>query len=157
MWILMLGLACGPKGADGETITVEDYAPAPDLLLEYAPLGTPDAGSTRVTVTTTTWEVETPDGAITSMTWEIGGTGLTLDGTLILPDPPTQGTAGDGAEVTEVGTWEVWYGAFEDTVTVEVSSGALAGTNVFGKGLGPIYLTMGGGPWELVYYQRSVD
>lgn len=157
MWILVLGLACDSKGGGPDALTAADFAPAPDLLLEYAPEGDPGAGATRITVTATTWEVEAPDGAITSLPWEIAGTGLTLDGTLILPDPPTEGTAGDGVEITESGSREVWYGSFEDTVTVSVDGGVLAGTDVFGKGLGPIYLTMGGAPWELVYYQRSVE
>lgn len=156
--LLLLLAACGPKDGEGTTGgAAADYASPPGAVLDLVPAGQGKSGQvSTLSVTDATWDWEDPQGQTSSWPWAVGADGLSVNGELILPARTGPGSSGAGVSVTDNGATEVYYGTFDDTVTVEIDAGSFAGTAVFARGLGPIVLTLSGVPMELAYYQGVV-
>jgi hypothetical protein len=126
-------------------------------VLLFTEEGRGDEGdTTTLALTETTWEWEDPTGAASSWPYQLDDRGLIVDLVQLLPPRVGTGSEAEGTRVTATGATEVYYGTFDDTVTVEVSDGSFAGTAVFASGLGPVRLTVAGVALELVYYQGVV-
>ena len=68
--------------------------------------------------------------------------GFSLGDTLVLPERIES--------VTEV---EVFYGTFPSVAEVTVDDGDWAGEQAFAQDVGPIFLTLEGESWALIYYE----
>jgi hypothetical protein len=81
-----------------------------------------------------------------------------VDEGTVIPERPVLDDKENGARVTEAGPVTVWYGTFEDAITVKVDEGyALEGVQAFARGFGPIRLTTSRGSWELAGWMRLTE
>ncbi len=127
-----------PDTADTAPSDTADTAPAPPGL--------------SLTIDDANWNLTLSSGEGVALPWSVAD-GLLVDDTQLLPATVTAGASTGSVEVTEKGERTVWYGTFPDVASVTVSSGSLAGEWAFARDVGPIYAHVGGGDWELVYYQ----
>jgi hypothetical protein len=109
-------------------------------------------------VADTTWtltEGATADAGTPIATWTTRReSGLFLDDVRLLPVNVLAGKSADGATIRAVATWDTVYGSFPDAAEVEITTeGAWAGTQVFAKGVGPVFLTIDGAAWETAWYE----
>jgi hypothetical protein len=96
------------------------------------------------------WDDGTGEASLATETSEEG---LSVDGLLVLPARIRPDETWDGGEVVDIGPLDVWYGGFEQAVSVSLSGGRLAGEAGFARELGPVKLSLDGDPWELAGYQ----
>jgi len=154
---LLLALACGKDDGEGGLGYAADFAGREGVYLELGPVEDPRDTPLILHVEDQQWVLRWGDewGAATELaTYDLSlNSGLTVGGFQLLPSRLAVGEVGDGVEVTARGEVEVWYGIFEDAVTVSVESGPFAGEQVFGRDLGPIRVTHLGAVWELAYYE----
>lgn len=165
---LLPGCGVADLPGDRNTSPAQSYAPPAGRLLMFGPelsvgaerlllLSTGDRWALRRgarwrdAVELTVLEVE-QDGA------------LVVAGETLLPAVVGVGQEQDGASVVARGEYEVWYGTFPGTATVEVAEGTFEGTQVFAQGHGPIRLSLDplvvGLPvadWELVGYEEAPE
>ena len=81
-----------------------------------------------------------------------------VDEGTVIPERPVLDDKENGARVTEAGPVSVWYGTFEDAITVRVDEGfAIEGEQAFARGFGPIRLTTTRGTWELAGWMRLTE
>ncbi len=161
---LLVGCSSEPK--DGSPMSAADYAGRPELHLEFGV--SEDTGGLALgdpwflRLDEESWEGRHGES------WGLGAwlgawtaafdDGLWLEDAAgervnLLPDRLSQGATGEGVEVTALGEVSTWYGTFDDTVTVEVSEGDWAGTQVFARDFGLVLWTLGGETRELAYYE----
>jgi hypothetical protein len=79
--------------------------------------------------------------------------GISVDGSLLLPDRPSEGASSGDVEVLSIGDEETYYGTFPDAIRVRVGSGRFEGEQVWGVALGLVRATIDGDAWEIVYYE----
>jgi hypothetical protein len=116
-----------------------------------ADTGAAEIPELRLDVGDAEWTFTLESGA-SAFAWSVSD-GLIVDDSTLLPATVTKGSSGAGVEVTEVGELAVWYGLFPDVASVIVSAGRLSGEWAFARDIGPVFVTLGGQDWELVYYQ----
>ena len=166
--------ACTPAdtGAGGASFRL--YAGEPGQLYELRAPAEDAPGDTAAPVPTgpTRWlrvddaawtltEGDDVDTATLVATWalQLDG-GLTVDDTALLPDTVRAGASVGTATVRAIAPWETVYGTFADAAEVEVTGdGPWAGTHVFAKGVGPVFLTLraaegASAPWETAWYEQ---
>ncbi|MDP2313515.1 MAG: hypothetical protein Q8P41_11465 [Pseudomonadota bacterium] len=178
MTLLLLFAACSTDTAGTAGASFRLFAGEPGRLYELrapaahdADTGSSDTGTAAPTdtapaeATPSRWlrlaidawtltEGPDADDSLAIATWPLTAEdGLVVDGTRLLPTNILAGAAADGATVRAVAPWETRYGTFPEAAEVEVAEGAWAGTQVFAKGVGPVYLTIAGVPWEMVWYE----
>jgi len=157
MTLLLLTLACGKDDGDGGRGYAADFAGREGIYLELGPIEDPRDTPLILHVDDGQWilrEGEEWGAAEEIATYDmVLNKGLTVGGSQLLPSRLAIGETGDGVEVTARGEVEVWYGLFDDAVTVAVESGPFAGEQVFGRDLGPVRVTHLGAIWELAYYE----
>jgi hypothetical protein len=92
-------------------------------------------------------------------TWQLDRSDdFMVDEGTVIPERPVLDDKENGARVTEAGPVTVWYGTFEDAITVKVDEGyALEGVQAFARGFGPIRLTTSRGSWELAGWMRLTE
>ena len=151
--------------APAEEVVGDTAAPSDTSPSDTAPGDTAaPAGPTRwLRVDDAAWtltEGDDVDTATLVATWAIQlDGGLTVDDTALLPDTVRAGAAVGTATVRAIAPWETVYGTFADAAEVEVTGdGPWAGTHVFAKGVGPVFLTLraaegASAPWETVWYE----
>ena len=149
----------------GDTAPGDTAAPSDTSPSDTAPGDTAaPAGPTRwLRVDDAAWTLTEGDDVDTASlvaTWAIQlDGGLTVDDTALLPDTVRAGAAVGTATVRAIAPWETVYGTFADAAEVEVTGdGPWAGTHVFAKGVGPVFLTLraaegASAPWETVWYE----
>ncbi|MDP2309434.1 MAG: hypothetical protein Q8P18_25660 [Pseudomonadota bacterium] len=178
MGLLALLAACSTDSASTAGTSFAAYAGDPGHLYELrapAPPGdTADTGASDTAASDTaappapsrwlrvdeaSWtltEGATADVGATVGTWVTRREGgLFVDEIRLLPDPVLAGKAADGATVRAIADWETRYGRFPDAAEIEIAGdgGAWAGTQVFARGVGPVFLTIDGAAWETVWYE----
>jgi hypothetical protein len=152
----------------GDTAAPIDTAPSDTAPSDTSPGDTAAPVSTGPTrwlrVDDAAWtltEGDDVDTATLVATWalQLDG-GLTVDDTALLPDTVRAGASVGTATVRAIAPWETVYGTFADAAEVEVTGdGPWAGTHVFAKGVGPVFLTLraaegASAPWETAWYEQ---
>jgi hypothetical protein len=149
--VIALLLACA--GADplpeSSGAAAADYVGEPGRVLEFIPVGEPDAEGVSLSLLDGTWSF----GDVASYTARLAPDGFYVDEGLVLPDRLAVGTTGEGVVVTAVGSVETWYGTFPDAVTVSIDAGPLAGEAEFARDVGPVRLVWEGWDGELAGYE----
>ncbi len=144
-----------PQGT-GEHAT--DYLPPEGHYSEYGWAGAPSDAPMMLLVDESSWILR--NGETWNTATELGTfairteDGVWIGDTHLLPEQVELGLEEDGITVTDMGHHEVYYGIFDNTVTVEVDEGELAGEHTLAVDHGPIVLTWEGVTWELVYYEN---
>lgn len=131
-----------PDGRHQEYTPADDTAADPLMLRAEADEWTMVVGES--------WATGTEIGRFTV---RADADGLWAADTLLLPDRVSVGATGEGVEVTAIEEHTTYYGTFDLAVTVEIESGAWAGTQVLARGFGPVTATLDGETWDLVYYE----
>ncbi len=156
--MLLLLLACQP---DTTSTSAQSAAAWLGEVDTYIQLGQPDAPAEPpyliLRVEEDSWTLREGEDWTTGTELAVmevdTSDGLVVGGERLLPDRPAEGESQDGAEVLSIGTAEVYYGSFEQALTVSVTGGRWAGEQIFGEGFGLISTTFDGEQWELVYYE----
>lgn len=154
--LLFLLLACG-EGAPTKAVPPGGYAPVEGSRFELVPVGFPDEAPWELRVEEGAWKMRIGDRwadatALGAWPYEADD-GLIVGESRLLPRTVEAGAQEEGATVESVDRGEVWYGTFDEVATVTIAAGDWAGEQRFARGVGPIFLTLGGEPRELVYYE----
>ena len=151
-------VACKGDEAPPGSHLASSYALPAGVRLVFAPLDTPEGATETLGRSGPRWELrdgdDWDDGAVLDSFAVDDADGIVVDGVLLLPAVFQKGTTEGGAKITGIGPHETWYGTFDDTVEVEVSSGRWEGTQRFAATLGPVTVTLDGLAWDLVSYDR---
>lgn len=154
---LLVLASCGGATGGGAEWPVGDFLLPDGVHLAHTGLDDPEGPVTWIETTGSSWELRAGDDREDAVVVEtlpiVLDDGVTVDGEQLLPAVLSVGKDG----VTALGEHETWYGTFPRAVTVEVSGGRWAGTQVFAEGLGPVTYTLDGTVWDLVSYDRDPE
>ena len=117
-----------------------------------------------LTSTADTWELRVGDDrwnhADPYQTWALDrGDGFSVEGALLLPPIPAAGFDRDGLTVTDLGEVSVYGGTFSQTVSIErdAGAGAVSGSFVFARDVGPVVITTDEGRWEAARWETAPE
>jgi hypothetical protein len=155
----LLLAACAGEEPEPAGFQASAFALDPGLALQHATADDPATGPTRwLLAEGTTWEIREGaswESAAVVETLEVAlGGDLTVDGEVVLPASVAEGSAAGDAQVSAVGPFEAWYGTYDPAASVEVAAGRAAGSWAFAQDFGPVFFTLDGTAWDLVYYEE---
>ncbi len=157
---MLLLLGCGGETTAG-LLPAFDYVAADGTEFEMVRPGEELQPPLLIRTSPGAWELRNGDRFDTATqvgSWTVNDeTDIRIEDVLVLPEHFKRGDAVEDTVVLEIGERETWYGVFPQTVTVEISSGALTGEAAFAANVGPIFLTIDGTAWELATYRPDSE
>lgn len=157
--LAVAALGCGGADPVDVGLHASTFELPPGTVLQHAAAENPQTGPVRwMLAEGSTWEIREGaewESAAVVRVLEVGqDADLTVGGEVVLPATVAKGSTAGDARVTEVGPFEGWYGTYDPAASVEINAGQAAGTWVFAEGFGPVFYTIDGSAWDLVYYEE---
>ena len=148
-WIAITAGCDDPAKAKGSAPRAGDYAGREGTVYGYAVAQDSVEPLVLLAITPGAWEFRSGnewDAAVAVATYVATvEAALVVDGVELLPESFEAGESSAGI-----------YGEYADTATHAVSEGTFAGTWIFARDLGPVYVALTGVEYQLVTYQDGL-